>query len=205
MNPADLGLYIVDDDDAVRRSLELLLRSKGFAPQTYSSGEAFLAASDIADFGCVVLDMRMVGLTGLQVLDALRARSSALQVLFLSGHGDIPMAIGALQNGAFGWLEKPCPEQELLDKVHQALTHAHQVALRKLAQSEAQKQWSRLTTREKEVARLVADGCSSKEIARQLTPTCDPRTIETHRARIFAKLELPNSNALDRFIREHGL
>lgn len=205
MKPADLGLYIVDDDDAVRRSLELLLRSKGFAPQTYSSGEAFLAASDIADFGCVVLDMRMVGLTGLQVLDALRTRGSALQVLFLSGHGDIPMAIGALQNGAFGWLEKPCPEHELLDKVAQALAQAQQVALRKRAQTEANRLWGRLTTREKEVARLVAEGSSSKEIARQLTPTCDPRTIETHRARVFAKLELPNSNALDRFIREHGL
>jgi FixJ family two-component response regulator len=205
MNQPDLGLYVVDDDDAVRRSLDLLLRSKGFAPQTFSCGEDFLAAPDVALCGCVVLDMRMPGLSGLQVLDALRARGSGLAVLFLSGHGDIPMAIGAVQNGAFGWLEKPCSESELLNKVDQALAFAGQTAVRQRAVSQAQALWQRLTTREKEVARYVAEGLSSKEIARKLTPTCDPRTIETHRSRVFAKLELPNSNALDRLIRDHGL
>jgi FixJ family two-component response regulator len=205
MSATDLGLYVVDDDDAVRRSLELLLRSKGFAPQPFASGEDFLAASGIAQCGCVVLDMRMGGLSGLQVLDALRERGSSLAVLFLSGHGDIPMAIGAVQNGAFGWLEKPCSEGDLLDKVNQALALAHKTAARQLAVSQAHALWQRLTTREKEVARYVAEGNSSKEIARKLNPTCDHRTIETHRARVFAKLELPNSNALDRFIRDHGL
>ncbi|HEY8907782.1 MAG TPA: response regulator, partial [Rhodoferax sp.] len=110
-----LNLYVVDDDEAVRRSLGLLLLSRGYAVQTFESGETFLAAIRPQDSGCVILDLRMVGISGLQVFDELRLRSSPLVVLFLSGNGDISTAVDAVQRGAFGWLEKPCSEDILLE------------------------------------------------------------------------------------------
>jgi DNA-binding response OmpR family regulator len=125
------NLCVVDDDEAVRRSLGLLLLSRGYAVQTFASGEAFLASADLQRAGCVVLDLRMEGMSGLQVFDALRAQDSPLVVLFLSGHGDIPMAVEAVQNGAFGWLEKPCNDERLLESIAKALQQAQDIAVRR--------------------------------------------------------------------------
>lgn len=200
-----LNLYVVDDDEAVRRSLGLLLLSRGYAVQTFESGETFLAAIRPQDSGCVILDLRMVGISGLQVFDELRLRSSPLVVLFLSGNGDISTAVDAVQRGAFGWLEKPCSEDILLEKVKLALTRAAEVATTADAQHKAQTLWDKLTEREQEVARRVANGDSNKEIARTLLPPCEPRTVETHRAKAYAKLGLSNPTELDRFIRDHAL
>jgi two-component system, LuxR family, response regulator TtrR len=200
-----LNLYVVDDDEAVRRSLGLLLLSRGYAVQTFASGETFLAAIRPQDGGCVILDLRMVGISGLQVFDELRLRSSPLVVLFLSGNGDISTAVDAVQRGAFGWLEKPCSEDTLLEKVKLALTRAADVAAMADAQHKAQTLWDKLTEREQEVARRVANGDSNKEIARTLLPPCEPRTVETHRAKAYAKLGLSNPTELDRFIRDHAL
>lgn len=204
MNSIPLNLYVVDDDEAVRRSLGILLLSRGYAVQIFESGEAFLAAPHENQHGCVILDLRLEGMSGLEVLDALRSRNSSLVVLFLSGHGDIPVAIKAVQNGAFGWLEKPCSDDLLFQNVLQALEQATVLAQQKAAKLEADVLWQKLTPREKEVARLVADGKTSKVIARELT-TIDPRTVETHRAHAFSKLGLANSNELDRFLRQYGL
>ena len=204
MNAIPLNLYVVDDDEAVRRSLGMLLLSRGYAVQIFESGEAFLAAPHENQHGCVILDLRLEGMNGLEVLDALRSRNSSLVVLFLSGHGDIPVAVKAVQNGAFGWLEKPCSDDLLFQNVLQALEHATVLAQQKAAQLEADALWQKLTPREKEVARLVADGKTSKVIARELT-AIDPRTVETHRAHAFSKLGLANSNELDRFLRQYSL
>lgn len=204
LNLPNLNLYVVDDNEAVRRSLGLLLLSRGHATQVFESGEAFLAAADLQRGGCVILDLRMRGLSGLQVFDELRARASPLVVLFLSGHGDIPMAVKAVQNGAFGWLEKPCNDERLLETVNRALESAAIIAAKQLAKQQAETHWQRLTPREKEVARLVADGKPNKVIARDLAPL-EPRTVETHRAHVFAKLGVSNSNELDRFLRDHEL
>ncbi|ADU36062.1 response regulator transcription factor [Variovorax paradoxus] len=198
------NLCVVDDDEAVRRSLGLLLLSRGYAVQTFASGEAFLASADIQRAGCVVLDLRMEGMSGLQVFDALRAQDSPLVVLFLSGHGDIPMAIEAVQNGAFGWLEKPCNDERLLESIAKALQQAQAIAVRRQARQAAQLLWAKLTPREMQVARLVAEGKPNKKIALELAPL-ELRTVETHRAHVFAKLGLSNSHELDRFLREHAL
>lgn len=198
------NLCVVDDDEAVRRSLGLLLLSRGYAVQTFASGEAFLASADIQRAGCVVLDLRMEGMSGLQVFDALRAQDSPLVVLFLSGHGDIPMAIEAVQNGAFGWLEKPCNDERLLESIAKALQQAQDIAVRRQARQAAQLLWAKLTPREMQVARLVAEGKPNKKIALELAPL-ELRTVETHRAHVFAKLGLSNSHELDRFLREHAL
>ncbi|CAN7553229.1 response regulator transcription factor [Variovorax paradoxus] len=197
-------LCIVDDDEAVRRSLGLLLLSRGHAVQAFASGEAFLAGADLQRPGCVVLDLRMEGMSGLQVFDALRAQDSPLVVIFLSGHGDIPMAVEAVQNGAFGWLEKPCSDERLLESIAKALQKAEEIALRRQARQAAEALWAKLTPREMQVARLVAQGLPNKRIALELAPL-EQRTVETHRAHVFAKLGLSNSHELDRFLREHGL
>ena len=198
------NLCVVDDDEAVRRSLGLLLLSRGYAVQTFASGEAFLAGADLQRAGCVILDLRMEGVSGLQVFDALRAQDSPLVTIFLSGHGDIPMAVEAVQNGAFGWLEKPCTDERLLDSIAKALQKAEEVALRRQARQAAQALWAKLTPREMQVARLVAEGKPNKQIALELAPL-ELRTVETHRAHMFAKLGFSSSLELDRFLREHGL
>ena len=204
MTPESLNLYVVDDDEAVRRSLGMLFLSRGHAVQTFEGGESFLTRANLFDGGCVVLDLRMGSMTGLQVFDELRVRSSALAVVFLSGNGDIAVAVDAVQKGAFGWLEKPCDDERLLEKVQHALVWSAGNRTRLFARREADALWQKLTPREKEVARLVANGMPNKVIARQLAPI-EPRTIESHRAHIFAKLGLSNSNELDRFLREHAL
>ncbi|MBN8753042.1 MULTISPECIES: response regulator transcription factor [Variovorax] len=204
MNALANNLCIVDDDEAVRRSLGLLLLSRGYAVQTFASGEAFLEGADLQRAGCAILDLRMDGMSGLQVFDALRAQDSPLVVIFLSGHGDIPMAVEAVQNGAFGWLEKPCNDEQLLDSIARALRQAGENAVRRQARQAAQALWDKLTPREMQVARLVAEGKPNKQIALELAPL-EQRTVETHRAHVFAKLGLSNSHQLDRFLREHAL
>lgn len=205
MSPANLKLYVVDDDEAVRRSLGMLLLSRGHAVQTFDSGEAFLASMKLQDCGCVILDLRMQGISGLQVFDQLRSAASPLVVLFLSGNGDISIAVDAVKRGAFDWLEKPCSENLLLEKVKLAMARAAEVGATQGARQRALALWNKLTEREQTVARHVANGHSNKEIARTLTPPCEPRTVETHRAKAYAKLALTTPTDLDRFIRDHGI
>jgi FixJ family two-component response regulator len=205
MSKTALSLFVVDDNEAVRSSLGLLLISRGYAVQVFDSGETFLATGDAQRPGCVILDLRMDGMSGLQVFDELRSRGSPLVVVFLSGHGDIPSAIAAVQGGAFTWLEKPCADDKLLDAVGRALGKAADLAAELNRRDQARKLWDQLTPREKDVARHVALGKANKVIARDIVPPMEPRTVETHRAHIFAKLEVANSNELDRFIRDNVL
>ena len=204
MNHSHLKLFVVDDDKDVRDSLGTLLLSRGYAVQTFASGEAFLASGKLHDCGCVVLDLRMSGINGLQVFHELRAMHSPLVVLFLSGHGDISTAVDAVQDGAFGWLEKSCGDARLLEKVGAALDSAAAVAVRRQARASAEALWQRLTPREQEVARLVAKGWASKLIARELAPI-ETRTVETHRAHAQAKLGLSSPTEIERFLREHQI
>jgi len=195
MNDTALTLYVVDDDEALRRSLLLLLFSQGMAVRGFESGEAFLQAIDARQVGCVILDLRMGGMSGLAVLEQLRQRHSPLVVLFLSGHGTIPMALEAVGQGAFDWVVKP-DTQQLLEKLPLALVEAQ-------ARADALVLWHDLTPREREVARQVGLGQSNKEIARKLVPACSPRSVETHRASLFAKLGLANDNELGRWLSRH--
>lgn len=196
MKDIPLTLYIVDDDEALRRSLLLLLFSQGVPVQAFDSGEAFLQAVDLRQPGCVILDLRMTGISGLQVLDALLEARSPLVTLFLSGHGDIPTALEAVRQGAYDWVVKP-NTQQLLDKIPAALAQAR-------VRSSAQQHWGELTPREREVAQLVGLGHPNKEIARILVPPCSPRSVETHRASLFAKLGVANDNELGRWLGAHA-
>jgi two-component system, LuxR family, response regulator TtrR len=210
MNPMNLNLYVVDDDEAVRRSYGALLLARGHTVRLFESGEAFLASADLRKEGCVILDLRMDGMSGLQVFEELRRRASPLVVLFLSGHGDIATAVEAVQGGAFGWLEKPCDEARLMQEIRKALDQAALQAQKRRAAQHGLTLWATLTEREREVAPLVAEGKSSKMIARLLRERnpgmpINHRTVETHRGRIFDKLIVANSNELLIFLQEHGL
>ena len=212
MNPKHLNLYIVDDDEAVRRSLASLLRARlcDCAIQAYDSGESFLQAAQLAASGVLVLDLRMQGISGLDVFQQLQERGSPLVVVFLSGHGDIPVAVRAMQQGAVSWLEKPCSDDKLMEAVNRAKALAADIARARQGRQRALQLWAKVTAREKQVAPLVAQGLSSKEAA-QLLSKQDPenpidfRTVENHRAKIFSKLEVAHSNALLVFLRDNGL
>lgn len=195
MKELPLTLYVVDDDEALRRSLLLLLFSQGLAVQAFESGEAFLEAVDMRQPGCVILDLRMGGMSGLEVFDRLLAAHSPMVTLFLSAHGDIPTALEAVRRGAYDWVEKP-DTQQLLDKLPDATALAR-------ARAQALRKWAELTPREREVAKLVGLGQPNKEIARMLVPPCSHRSVETHRANIFNKLKCANDNELGRWLAAH--
>lgn len=195
MKEAPLTLYVVDDDEALRRSLLLLLFSQGMAVQAFDSGEAFLDTVDLRQPGCVILDLRMGGMSGLEVFERLLAAHSPLVTLFLSAHGDIQTALEAVRRGAYDWVEKPDTRQ-LLDKLPAATALAR-------ARAQALRMWAELTPREREVARLVGLGQPNKEIARMLVPPCSHRSVETHRANIFSKLNCANDNELGRWLAAH--
>lgn len=195
MKDLPLTLYVVDDDEALRRSLVLLLMSQGLAVRAFDSGEAFLDAVDVRQPGVAVLDLRLGGMSGLAVLDHLVTHHSPLVTLFLSGHGDIPTALEAVRAGAHDWVEKP-DTYRLLDKLPAAIALAR-------ARGQAGRLWAELTPREREVARLVGLGQPNKSIARILVPPCGPRSVETHRANIFSKLQCSNDNDLGRWLAAH--
>jgi two-component system response regulator FixJ len=161
--PAGPVVHIVDDDDAVRRSLAMLLASFGHASATYSSAETFLAVLDGLDAGCVIVDIRMPGMNGLALQQELARRDSHLPVVIVTGHGDVALAVHAMKAGAVDFIEKPYSEQELMRAVDTAL-----VKLR-------------------DVLRLLVEGRPNKVIAHQLG--ISPRTVEIHRANVMDKLE----------------
>ncbi|MGQ5523327.1 response regulator transcription factor [Chitinimonas sp. PSY-7] len=179
-------VYLVDDDAAVRDSLALLLLSHGYTVRAFESGEAFLSAIPPDSDGVVVLDVRMPGLSGLDVFDRLRQDDSELIVLFLSGHGDIPMAVQAVKQGAFDFLEKPCSEQALLEKIDDALEVVMGRQTSRSNLTEADKRLATLSPREREVMDRVLAGKLNKQIADELNIAI--RTVEVHRANVFAKM-----------------
>lgn len=194
MSSAPLGtVYLLDDEAAVRDALGFLLCSRGLTVRTFANGPELLAAVDAALAtssrpltGVFVLDVRMEPMSGLRVFDELVARRLRNPVLFLSGHGDIPMAVEALKSGAFDFLEKPYSDNALADRIAQALAvdcAMHQTDARS---AERSARLASLTEREHEVMQRVAAGKLNKVIADELHVSV--RTVEVHRARVYAKL-----------------
>jgi two-component system, LuxR family, response regulator TtrR len=204
------NVYVVDDDEGVRNSLAALLLAGGHAPRTFASGPEFLARADLAHPGCVLLDLRMDGMSGLQVFDALRERNTVLKTVFLSAHGELASAVAAVKQGAVDWLEKPCDEQTLLAAVSKAADLSHAQAQRARHRHQLLERWNALSPRQQEVARLLATGISSKEVARALAQRdperpIDPRTVDTHRSAIFLKLDIRSSHELGMLVEDLGL
>jgi two-component system response regulator DctR len=179
-------VYLVDDDEAIRDSLGWLLESRGVACLSHPSAEDFLAAWTPALAGCLLLDIRMDGMSGPELFDLLRERGSRLPVIFLTGHGDVPMAVSALKKGAFDFVEKPCNDNELVNRVIEALKLDHHQRAAASGADSMTTRVSRLTTREKQVMDLVLAGKLNKVIADELQISM--RTVEVHRANLFEKM-----------------
>jgi two-component system response regulator DctR len=191
-SPPPPTVHLVDDEAAVRDALAFLFGSHGIPVRTYEGGPALLAALDdpasAAAFACacILLDVRMEPMSGLQVHDALIQRGVAAPVMFLSGHGDIPMAVEALKRGAFDFVEKPFSDDALVQRVQRALAVAQSRAATNADDAERAARLASLTEREHEVMLRVATGRLNKQIADELGIAI--RTVEVHRARVFAKL-----------------
>lgn len=179
-------IYIVDDDDGMRRALTLLITTIGYQPVAFAKPGEFLAKYDPAQPGCLVLDVRMPEMSGLEVQQHLNKAGSMLPVILVSGHGDIPMAVQAMKDGAFDFLQKPFRDQELIDRINGALKldAQNRESVDRLADLKGRQE--SLTPREHEVLALVVDGKANKVIAIDLG--LSERTVEIHRANVMEKM-----------------
>jgi two-component system response regulator FixJ len=179
-------IMVVDDDSGVRNALRSLLKSVGLESALYGSAQEFLAAYQPAQPGCLVLDIRMPGMSGLELQQQLNLRGAVIPVIFMTGHGDIPMAVEAMQHGAFDFLQKPFRDQDLLDRIQRAIAKDAEQR-QSLGEHERIKgHLESLTAREREVLELMTQGHQNKVIAQNLNVS--PRTIEIHRARVMEKM-----------------
>ena len=178
--------HIVDDDEAIRDALTWLFRTRQVACRAWESAEAFLEAWQPDWRGCIVLDIRMREMSGLECFEALREQGNTLPVIFLTGHGDVPMAVGALKKGAFDFLEKPVDDNALVDRVIRALASDARRQASEASQATVASRITQLTPREHEVMRLVLAGKFNKVIADELNISM--RTVEVHRSRVFEKM-----------------
>jgi two-component system, LuxR family, response regulator FixJ len=190
MNAHTPTVFAVDDDGAVRGALRLLLKSVGLAVSTFDSAQAFLDAYSAESAGCILLDVRMPGMSGPLLHQQLALRGSILPVIFITGHGDVSMAVEAMQDGAFDFVEKPFHDQDLLDRVQRALVEDARVRRQLAEQETIRNRFDSLTPRERDVLEQVTRGSSNKVMAYDLR--ISQRTIEIHRSRIMEKMRAPS-------------
>ncbi len=179
-------VFLVDDDEAVRDSLGLLMKSVGLTSRSFASATEFLAEYDSDRPGCLVLDIRMPGMSGMELQQKLIERRAILPIIFITGHGDIPMAVEAMQRGAVDFIPKPFRDNELLDRINKALEDDRQNRDTLLEREDVEKRIAKLTPREKQVLDLVVQGKANKVIAGDLEVS--QRTVEIHRARVMEKM-----------------
>jgi len=179
-------IYIVDDDDGMRRALTVLMTTVGYQPVAFARPAEFLAKYDPNQASCLVLDVRMPEMSGLEVQQQLNRSGALIPVILMTGHGDIPMAVQAMKDGAFDFLQKPFRDQELLDRINAALKQDAQnrESVERLA--DLRQRSESLTPREREVMALVVDGKANKVIAIDLG--LSERTVEIHRANVMEKM-----------------
>ncbi len=182
----DATVYVVDDDEAIRHSLELLIGAVGLKVRVFANAATFLEVFDPALRGCIVADLSMPGMNGLEMQERLNALNCRMPIIFLSGHGDVPAAVRALQRGAVDFLEKPFNPALLLERIQQAVKSDTELTAAAERSEEINARIAQLTAREREVMNLVADGKSSKVIAIELG--ISERTVELHRSRMMKKM-----------------
>ncbi|PHR92793.1 MAG: DNA-binding response regulator [Robiginitomaculum sp.] len=201
--PENLRVYILDDDEAVRDSMSALLDSYGFEQKVFSSANTFLAEVSPEYAGCLLLDIRMPEMDGLEVLQRLVKDGIKLPVIIITGHGDLPMAVKAMKAGAVDFIEKPFEEDVLVESVRRAMAIGEKIYLEKTEQKNLQSRIERLTPREHEVLVHIASGRQNKVIAYDMG--ISPRTIEIHRARVIEKMQARNLSHLVRMAIEAGV
>lgn len=191
-------VHVVDDDDAVRKAMCMLFRSDGLLTADYAAPDEFLAVVGPQMTGCIVLDIRMPGMDGLDLQQRLREREISMPVIFLTGHADVPKAVRAMKQGALDFIEKPFDDEYLLRRVQYALTKGALQKHRKTEHDRVAQRLDQLTPREREALNLIVAGRTNKEIAEQLH--ISPRTVEVHRARLMKKLEAESLSDLVRMV-----
>ena len=180
-------VFIVDDDPAIRFAMQALMDSVNVEHEIFASGDEFLENVDERRAGCLVLDIRMPGLGGLELQEELLNRGSTLPIIFITGHGDVPMAVEAMQKGAVDFIQKPFRDQDLLDRIREALKTDQERREEQQKHTEVAERLARLTNREREVFDLVVTGKPNKVIAYELGVS--QRTVEIHRARVMEKMQ----------------
>jgi FixJ family two-component response regulator len=179
-------VFVVDDDAAVRSSIRMLLKSIGIAAIPLASAQEFLTAFDPAQPGCLVLDIRMPSMSGMELQQQLNLRGATIPVIFITGHGDVPMAVEAMQHGAFDFLQKPFRDQDLIDRVQKALARDAETRAALQKHGQIRQRLEALTPREKEVLELLTLGKQNKVMAGDLG--LSQRTVEIHRAHVMEKM-----------------
>ena len=179
-------VYVVDDDDSMRRALNLLLNTVGYQTAAFASSKEFLEKFKPDSAGCLVLDIRMPGMSGLELQQHLNRTGAMLPVIFITGHGDVPMAVQAMKEGAFEFVQKPFRDQDLLDRINHALEQDAQNRSTLARRTDVMQRQESLTARERQVMEMVVDGAANKVIAIDLA--LSERTVEIHRAKVMEKM-----------------
>ena len=186
LTPKKGTVYVVDDDEAVRDSLQWLLEGKDYRVRCFDSAESFLSRYDRREVACLIADIRMGGMTGLELQDKLLERKSPLPIVFITGHGDVPMAVNTMKKGALDFIQKPFNEDDLLSVVERMLDHAREAFAGHQQAASREALLSKLTGRESQVLERIVAGRLNKQIADDLGISI--KTVEAHRANIMEKL-----------------
>ena len=193
-----ITVFIVDDEKEIRDSLQMLIESIGLAVETYDSAQSYLQSFDPLRPGCLILDVRMKGMSGLVLQDMLTKEPLHPPIIIVTGHGDVPMAVRAVKAGASEFLEKPFNEQQLLDSIHIAIEQDAEQRGKALQLAVIQYRVDRLTEREREVMELIVKGVLNKNIASELN--ISQSTVEAHRSKVMDKMEAKTLSDLMRMI-----
>ena len=191
-------VFIVDDDADVRRAVSLLIRSVGLVENSYASAQDFLADYDPQKPGCLVLDIRMPGMSGLELQKGLNSNCLLPPIIFITAHGEIPLAIQAIRAGAIDFIQKPFSPQALLERVREAIELDRENRRKRTLADEVRERMSELTDREREITRFLTNGESTKQIAHHLS--ISSKTVDNHRARILEKMKVDNPTQLARLV-----
>jgi FixJ family two-component response regulator len=197
-------VFVVDDDPSIRESLSLLLSSTGYGVKTFSSAKEFLESEpDTSGPACLVLDVKMPGLSGLDLQKELKSRNYAIPIIFITGHGDIPMSVQAMKKGAVDFLSKPFDDGDLLDAVKEALLKDSQARADLVEQKQIMQRLDTLTTREHEILTYLITGMLNKQIAYELD--ISERTVKAHRKQVLGKMGVDSIAELVRLTEKMGV
>lgn len=194
-------VFLVDDDQAMLDSLRWLVESVGLTVECYTSASAFLAAYTIDRLGCLVVDVRMPGMSGLELQEKLLTEKITIPAIVISGHGDVPIAVRAMRAGAVDFLEKPFSDHVILDRIQKAVERDSELRKRRLRWMELDELFGALTPREKEVMGYVVQGKPNKEVAAILSRS--EKTVEYHRAQVMRKMDVNSFAELVQLVREY--
>jgi len=200
MNNSTATVFIIDDDPAIRDALSLMIEQEHIAVATFENAEAFLASCQSECYGCAIIDIRMPGMDGMQLQEVLSKRNIHLPVIFLTGHGDIPMSVQAIKAGAMDFLTKPVTREKLLASVRLAIQKSERILSENAYHQEALSRLADLTDRERDVMLLAIQGHPNKDIARKLG--ISHRTVEIHKSKIMHKTGATNLLDLARIVHE---